>query len=130
VRKIASRRWRDVECTHAGSCGPGYLALFAAILLHAAALQAHDFWIEPATFHPAWRDRRDHAARRTERRGEAVPRWSGGIAAFFVRQQPRRTDQRARAHRSGRWLHADGQATAVIALSQPSVVHRDGGRAV
>jgi uncharacterized protein DUF4198 len=100
-----------------GLIGPGHLALLAAILLHAVALQAHDFWIEPATFHPAPGATVAITLRVGQNAaGETVPRWSGGIAQFFVRQGGRdeQINGLERIDPAG-WLRADGQATAVIA---------------
>ncbi len=100
----------------------------AVVVLNAAALQAHDFWIEPATFHPAPGATVAITLRVGQNAaGETVPRWSGGIAQFFVRQAGRdeQINGLERIDPAG-WLHADGQATAVIAYrSRPSYIEME-----
>jgi uncharacterized GH25 family protein len=92
------------------------IALTAAGLLVAGSLRAHDFWIEPSTFHPApgamvavgLRVGQDFV-------GDPVPRSSRLIDQFVVRQggddQPivglEKIDPAG-------WFRADGQSTAVI----------------
>jgi uncharacterized GH25 family protein len=101
----------------AGKAGVRGAALAAAVVLAAADVQAHDFWIEPSTFRPlpgaivavGLRVGQNFV-------GDPVPRWSGSIEQFFVRQggseQPiggtENTDPAG-------WFRADGQSTAVIA---------------
>jgi hypothetical protein len=94
----------------------GRTAILAAIVLAAADVQAHDFWIEPSTFRPA-----PGAAVAVGLRvgqsfvGDPVPRLSDSIAQFFVRQggsdQP--IDGLEGLDPAGR-LRADGRSTAVI----------------
>jgi uncharacterized GH25 family protein len=92
------------------------VALIAAILLVAADLQAHDFWIEPSTFHPApgatvavgLRVGQDFV-------GDPVPRFSRSIAQFIVRQGG--SDQPIAGLENidpAGYFRAEGQATAVI----------------
>jgi hypothetical protein len=105
--------------------GSAFLAWTAAALLNVAALQAHDFWIEPATFHPAPGATVAVTLRVGQNAGgDTVPRWSGGIAQFFVRQAGRDEPIGGleRIDPAG-WLRADGQFTAVIAYrSRPSYI--------
>lgn len=101
------------------------LAWIVVALMQVVALQAHDFWIEPATFHPAPGATVAVTLRVGQNAGgDAVPRWSGGIAEFFVRQAGR-DDQISGLERidPAGWLRADGGATAVIAYrSRPSYI--------
>jgi uncharacterized GH25 family protein len=90
--------------------------LAAAVALTAFDVQAHDFWIEPSTFRPLpgaiiavrLRVGQNFA-------GDPVPRISGSIEQFFVRQgggeQP--IGGTEYIDPAG-WFRADGQATAVI----------------
>jgi hypothetical protein len=100
----------------------------AFAFLHVAALQAHDFWIEPATFHPAQGATVAVSLRVGQNAaGDVVPRWSGGIAQFFVRQAGRddAVSGLERIDPAG-WLRADGRATAIIAYrSRPSYIEMD-----
>jgi hypothetical protein len=105
--------------------GSAFLWWIAAIVLQVAALQAHDFWIEPATFHPAAGATVAVTLRVGQNAaGDTVPRWSDGIAQFFVRQAGR-DDQIGGLERidPAGWLRADGGSTAVIAYrSRPSYI--------
>ncbi len=95
------------------------LAFATAVLLAAASAQAHDFWIEPSTFHPApgamvtvgLRVGQDFI-------GDPVPRLSAYIAAFSVRQNGKNQDIGGadRIDPAG-FLRADGTATAVISYA-------------
>ena len=93
------------------------IALTAAALLVAGDLRAHDFWIEPSTFHPAsgatvavgLRVGQDFV-------GDPVPRSSRLIDQFLVRQGG--NDQPIVGLENidpAGWFRADGQSTAVIA---------------
>src|SRR5689334_17008741 len=95
------------------------LAFAAAVLLAAANARAHDFWIEPSTFHPApgamvavgLRVGQDFI-------GDPVPRASAYIAAFSVRQNGTVADVGGadRIDPAG-LLRADGSATAIISYA-------------
>ena len=91
-------------------------ALAAALLLCGAQARAHDFWLEPSTFHPLPGQTVSVGLRvGQDFIGDAVPRRSDLIAAFFVRQNGADeaiggSDRRDPAG----FLRADGQATAVI----------------
>jgi uncharacterized GH25 family protein len=64
-------------------CTVGLLAAFAAVAPPAA--RAHDFWIEPSTFHPAVGEDFSVALRVGERfEGEPVPRDDRRIRRFFL----------------------------------------------
>jgi len=95
------------------------LAFAAAILLAAAPAQAHDFWIEPSTFHPtpgaivsvALRVGQDFI-------GDPVPRSSAFIAAFSARQNGKDQDIGGADHIDpAGLLLADGGATATISYA-------------
>ncbi|MEA2239536.1 MAG: hypothetical protein QOC81_4260 [Thermoanaerobaculia bacterium] len=101
------------------------IALTAAVVLTAAVLHAHDFWIEPSTFHPepgstvsvGLRVGQDFV-------GDAVPRVSTAIERFVVIQHG---DEESIAGMEGTdpagWFQADGRSTAVIAYrSRTSLV--------
>ena len=95
------------------------LACAAAVLLAAASARAHDFWIEPSTFHPApgatvavgLRVGQDFI-------GDPVPRLSAYISAFSVRQNGKDQDVGGtdRIDPAG-FLRADGSATAIISYA-------------
>src|SRR5262249_52475440 len=95
------------------------LAVAAAVLLAAASARAHDFWIEPSTFHPApgatvavgLRVGQDFI-------GDPVPRSSAYIASFGVRQSGTERDIGGtdRVDPAG-FLRADGSATAIISYA-------------
>jgi hypothetical protein len=95
------------------------LAFAVAVLLAAAPVQAHDFWIEPSTFHPepgaivsvALRVGQDYI-------GDPVPRASAFIAAFSVRQNGKDGEISGadRIDPAGSFL-ADGSATATISYA-------------
>jgi uncharacterized GH25 family protein len=91
----------------------------AAALLVAGELRAHDFWIEPSTFHPAPGATVAVGLRVGERFiGDPVPRSSRSIDQFVVRQGG--NDQPIAGLENidpAGWFRADGQATAVIAYS-------------
>jgi uncharacterized GH25 family protein len=95
------------------------LAFTAAVLLAVARAQAHDFWIEPSTFHPApgamvsvgLRVGQDFI-------GDPVPRLSAFIAAFSVRQNGKDRDIGGSDHIDpAGFLRADGSATATISYA-------------
>lgn len=89
------------------------------MLLAAVPARAHDFWIEPSTFHPApgavvsvsLRVGQDFI-------GDPVPRTSAFIAAFSTRQNGRDRDISGadRIDPAGSFL-ADGSATATISYA-------------
>jgi uncharacterized GH25 family protein len=91
----------------------------AALLLASVHARAHDFWIEPSTFHPApgatvavgLRVGQDFI-------GDPVPRFSAYIAAFSVRQNGTDHDVGGsdRIDPAG-FLRADGTATAIISYA-------------
>jgi uncharacterized GH25 family protein len=93
--------------------------LVAALLLFADKLQAHDFWIEPSTFHPAPGQTVAVGLRVGQNYiGDAVPRFSRLIENFFIRQGG--SDQMIEGSDGidpAGFLRADGQATALIAYS-------------
>lgn len=101
----------------AGKAAVRRAAWAAALVLAAADGQAHDFWIEPSTFRPlpgaivavGLRVGQNFV-------GDPVPRSSGSIEQFFVRQggseQP--ISGTENIDPAG-WFRADGQSTAVIA---------------
>ncbi len=101
------------------------LAWIAAALLNVAVLQAHDFWIEPSTFHPSPGTTVAVALRVGQKFvGDAVPRADASIAQFIVRQAGRDETIKGleRVDPAG-WLRADGQATAMVAYrSRPSYI--------
>lgn len=92
------------------------LAFAVATLLAAATAQAHDFWIEPSTFHPepgalvslALRVGQDFI-------GDPVPRSSAFIAEFSARQNGKDRDIGGTDHIDpAGFMIADGSATATI----------------
>lgn len=92
------------------------LALAAALLLAAADAQAHDFWIEPSTFHPQPGQTVAVGLRVGQNFiGDPVPRYSDGIASFFLRQNGKdeNIEGADRIDPAG-FLRADGKATAII----------------
>lgn len=94
-------------------------AFAAALVLAAANARAHDFWIEPSTFHPppggtvavGLRVGQDFI-------GDPVPRASAYIASFAVRQNGTDKDVGGadRIDPAG-FLRADGSATAIISYA-------------
>src|SRR5207237_5754858 len=94
-------------------------AFAAALVLAAANARAHDFWIEPSTFHPepgamvavGLRVGQDFI-------GDPVPRASAYIASFAVRQNGTDKDIGGadRIDPAG-FLRADGSATAIISYA-------------
>jgi uncharacterized GH25 family protein len=101
------------------------VVLTAAALLAAAEVEAHDFWIEPSTFHPAPGTTVAVGLRVGQNFvGDPVPRFSRLIERFIVRQGG--SDQPIvgadRIDPAG-FFRADGRATAVIAYrSVPSFI--------
>ena len=98
-----------------------------AALLVAAALQAHDFWIEPSTFHPE-KGMTVSVGLRTGVNfvGDPVPRVSTYIERFVVKQgrQEEPINGIDSTDPAG-WFTADGRAAAVIAYkSKPSPVEQ------
>jgi len=92
-------------------------ALAAAVALAVGDAQAHDFWIEPSTFHPAAGTNVAVGLRVGQNFvGDPVPRFARSIEQFFVRQgggeQP--INGLENIDPAG-WFRADGQSTAVIA---------------
>jgi uncharacterized GH25 family protein len=101
------------------------LAVTAAALLFAAALQAHDFWIEPSTFHPQAGMTVSVGLRVGQNFvGDPVPRNGPYIERFVVKQG--RTEEPIdgmNATDPAGWFTANGRAAAVIAYaSKPSFV--------
>ncbi|HEV2722489.1 MAG TPA: DUF4198 domain-containing protein [Thermoanaerobaculia bacterium] len=99
----------------------------AAALLFAAALQAHDFWIEPSTFHPAAGMTVAVGLRVGQNFvGDPVPRTSPYIERFVVKQG--RTEEPINGIDNtdpAGWFTADGRVPAVIAYrSKPSRVEQ------
>jgi uncharacterized GH25 family protein len=100
-----------------GKAAARQIALAAALLLAAGDVYAHDFWIEPSTFHPPPGSTVAVGLRAGQNFiGDAVPRFASSIEQFVVRQsgseQP--IDGSENIDPAG-WLRADGQSTAVIA---------------
>ena len=97
----------------------------AAALVMAPLLEAHDFWIEPSSFHPEAGTTVAIGLRVGQNFvGDAVRRSAPAIEAFVVRQAGR--DEPVNgidgADPAG-WLRADGRATAIVAYqSRPSFV--------
>jgi uncharacterized GH25 family protein len=101
-----------------------FLTLAAALLV-AAALQAHDFWIEPSTFHPEAGMTVAVGLRVGQNFvGDPVPRTATYIERFVVRQG-RQEEPIAGIDNTdpAGWFTANGRAAAVIAYaSKPSFV--------
>jgi Domain of unknown function (DUF4198) len=96
---------------------PGALA--SALLLSAGTLSAHDFWIEPSTFRPQpGTTVALHLRVGQDLAGDVVPRTTGAIEQFVVRQADSETpiDGIENTDPAG-WLRADGRSTAVIAYT-------------
>lgn len=95
------------------------LAVAVLLLLAVASAKAHDFWIEPSTFHPApgatvavgLRVGQDFI-------GDPVPRASSYIASFAVQQNGTEKDIGGsdRIDPAG-FLRADGSATALVSYA-------------
>ncbi|MDE3819718.1 DUF4198 domain-containing protein [Sinorhizobium meliloti] len=112
-----------LELVHCiGICGRRWL--LAAVLLGSSPARAHDFWIEPSSFHPL------PGATVTaalyvgqDLIGDPVPYMSGAIDRFFVRQDGE--DQTITGsdgqHPAGA-LRASGNTTAIIAYSSNSAL--------
>jgi uncharacterized GH25 family protein len=95
------------------------LAFAAAVLLATARAQAHDFWIEPSTFHPAPGAMVSVGLRVGQNFiGDPVPRLSAFIAAFSVRQNGKDRDVVGSDHIDpAGFLPVDGNATATISYA-------------
>src|SRR5262245_37503020 len=95
------------------------LAFAAAVLLATACAQAHDFWIEPSTFHPAPGAMVSVGLRVGQNFiGDPVPRVSAFIAAFSVRQNGKDRDVVGSDHIDpAGFLPVDGSATATISYA-------------
>ena len=95
------------------------LGFAAAVLLAAARAQAHDFWIEPSTFHPAPGAMVSVGLRVGQNFiGDPVPRLSAFIAAFSVRQNNKDRDVVGSDHIDpAGFLPVDGNATATISYA-------------
>jgi len=103
--------------TPAGYGAVRRMALAAAALLLAGRVQAHDFWIEPSTFHPLPGTAVAVGLRVGQNFvGDPVPRYSASIEQFVIRQggseQP--IGGSDNIDPAG-FFRADGQSTAVIA---------------
>jgi uncharacterized GH25 family protein len=95
------------------------LAVAASLVLGAATARAHDFWIEPSSFHPGPGSGVSVGLRvGQDFIGDPVPRLSPFIAAFYVRQNgvDRDVGGTDRIDPAG-VLRADGGATAIIAYA-------------
>jgi uncharacterized GH25 family protein len=92
------------------------VALAAALLLATGDLHAHDFWIEPSTFHPAPGATVGVGLRVGQNFiGHAVPRISSSIEQFVVRQAgAEKPVNGVQGIDPAGWLLADGQSTAVV----------------
>jgi uncharacterized GH25 family protein len=91
----------------------------ALALLLSDAARAHDFWIEPSTFHPQPGETVSVGLRvGQDFVGDPVPRLSSAIEQFFVRQGggEQSIDGADNIDPAG-LLRADGQTTAVIGYS-------------
>src|SRR3954451_12406983 len=111
-----------------GRRGPAIFCRLVPVLCHllfAAALQAHDFWIEPSTFHPAHGMTVSVGLRVGQNFvGDPVPRVGAYIERFVVKQgrQEEEISGAESADPAG-WFTADGRGPAVIAYaSKPSRV--------
>jgi len=95
------------------------LAFAAAVLLATARAQAHDFWIEPSTFHPAPGAMVSVGLRVGQNFiGDPVPRLSAFIATFSVRQNGKDRDVVGSDHIDpAGFLPAGGNATATISYA-------------
>jgi len=102
--------------TFVGRAAARPVALAAALLLGAGDLHAHDFWIEPSTFHPPPGSTVAVGLRVGQNFvGDPVPRIGSSIAQFVVRQAG--TEEPVNGLQNidpAGWLRADGQSTAVI----------------
>jgi len=95
-----------------------------ALVVAAAPLRAHDFWIEPSAFHP---DRGDVVAisLRVGQRfvGDAVPRTGDLIERFLVRQDGRDEEVGGMEGRDPAGFFRAGRDTAVVAYwSKPAFI--------
>src|SRR5215467_12863444 len=95
------------------------LAFAAALLLAAANARAHDFWIEPSTFHPASGQTVAVGLRvGQDFIGDPVPRASAFIAAFAVRQNGGAQTIGGSDHIDpAGFFRADGGATAIVSYA-------------
>jgi hypothetical protein len=93
------------------------IAMIVGVVLTAGELCAHDFWIEPSTFRPAPGATVAIGLRMGQNFiGDPVPRFSGSIDRFVVRQGG--SEQPVVGLEGidpAGWVRADGQGTAVIA---------------
>ena len=105
------------------------LLLLVAALAFARALHAHDFWIEPSTFHPAKGQTVALALRvGQDFTGDAVPRSSDNIASFTVRQGRGAAQDVPGIEREdpAGFFTANGSATAVVAYASiPSPIEME-----
>jgi uncharacterized GH25 family protein len=102
-----------------------------AILLVAASARAHDFWIEPSTFHPTPGATVSVALRAGQHFiGEPVPRMSPLIERFVVRQGGDEEEMAGIENTDpAGFFRADGRGTAVIAYqSRSTFVQLPAGR--
>jgi uncharacterized GH25 family protein len=95
------------------------IALTAALFLAAAAADAHDFWIEPSTFHPLPGTSVAVVLYVGQNFiGDEVPRYSGAIATFALRQAGSKEDIEGADNRSpAGFLRADGRSTAILSYA-------------
>lgn len=103
--------------------------LLVAALACARAMHAHDFWIEPSTFHPAHGQTVSLALRvGQDYIGDPVPRSADNISSFTVRQGRSAVQDVPGVEREdpAGFFSADGGATAVVAYSSiPSPVEME-----
>jgi len=101
------------------------IAAAAALFVSAAALQAHDFWIEPSTFHPAAGMTVSVGLRVGQNFvGDPVPRVGAYIEQFTVKQGRQEAEiSGSEGSDPAGFFTADGRVPAVIAYrSKPSRV--------
>jgi uncharacterized GH25 family protein len=102
--------------TFVGRAAARPVVLAAALLLAAGDLCAHDFWIEPSTFHPPPGSTVAVGLRVGQNFvGDPVPRIASSIEQFVIRQAG--TEETVNGLQNidpAGWLRADGQSTAVI----------------
>jgi uncharacterized GH25 family protein len=102
--------------TFVGRAAARPVVLAAMLLLAAGDLDAHDFWIEPSTFHPPPGSTVAVGLRVGQNFvGDPVPRIASSIEQFVIRQAG--TEEPVNGLQNidpAGWLRADGQSTAVI----------------